>query len=285
MQAANFELGGTLATVRIYKVAEVLNITSQEVVALLKADHGIEVKSASSTIEEVVARSFVERQARQRNIPLPSVAQMFADAPAAKARKGKAAEPPKPAQAPLPPPRLIKVVHRPAPVEPAEGEVPSGEASAGEAPAEAPAAAAPAPAAAETAAPPRPRIVPPRATGIRLEENQGVTPPPAEPIEIETAPAPAVEEAPAAAPAAAAEAAPAEAAERAAPIAAEEAPAAPRPPAEPVPAPRPRRRHRARRRGRRAPARRDLGLAPPPRAGYRPAAPGVPSRRNRLVAS
>jgi hypothetical protein len=59
-----------LATVRIYKVAELLETTSQEVLALLKRDHGIELKSASSTIEEVVARSFVERMARQRNIAL-----------------------------------------------------------------------------------------------------------------------------------------------------------------------------------------------------------------------
>ena len=44
----------SLATVRIYKVAELLGTTSQEVTALLKRDHGIEVKSASSTIEEVV---------------------------------------------------------------------------------------------------------------------------------------------------------------------------------------------------------------------------------------
>src|SRR3954462_13396032 len=55
-----------MATVRIYKVAELLNTTSQEVIALLKRDHGIEVKSASSTIEEVVAREFVGRLARQR---------------------------------------------------------------------------------------------------------------------------------------------------------------------------------------------------------------------------
>ena len=39
--------------------------------ALLKKDHGIEVKSASSTIEEVVAREFVAKQARQRNIKVP----------------------------------------------------------------------------------------------------------------------------------------------------------------------------------------------------------------------
>ena len=57
-----------MATVRIYKVAELLGTTSQEVTALLKRDHGIEVKSASSTIEEVVARQFVERLAKQRNI-------------------------------------------------------------------------------------------------------------------------------------------------------------------------------------------------------------------------
>jgi len=91
-----------MATVRIYRVAELLNTSSQEVIALLKRDHGIEVKSASSTIEEVVARQFVERLARQRNITVPSNAS-FADTPApVKGRKpgpGKA-EPPK-AAAPI----------------------------------------------------------------------------------------------------------------------------------------------------------------------------------------
>ena len=72
--------GRDLATVRIYKVAELLDTTSQEVTALLKRDHGIEVKSASSTIEEVVARQFVERLARQRNISLPS-GDIFAETP------------------------------------------------------------------------------------------------------------------------------------------------------------------------------------------------------------
>jgi len=38
-----------LATVRIYKVAELLGTTSQEVVELLNKQHGIVVKSASST--------------------------------------------------------------------------------------------------------------------------------------------------------------------------------------------------------------------------------------------
>jgi translation initiation factor IF-2 len=119
-----------LATVRIFKIAELLGTTSQEVTALLKRDHGIEVKSASSTVEEVVARQFVERVARQRNISLPS-SNMFADTPAAKGKKGtpskKVAEPAKPAAPALPPPRLVKTVKpvaapiaEPEPVEPLE---------------------------------------------------------------------------------------------------------------------------------------------------------------------
>src|SRR5687768_15104082 len=105
-----------MATVRIYKVAELLNTSSQEVIALLKRDHGIEVKSASSTIEEVVARQFVERLARQRNISVPSNAS-FADAPAAvRGRKpGKSPEPDRPAAPSLPPPRLVKSAKPPAP--------------------------------------------------------------------------------------------------------------------------------------------------------------------------
>jgi translation initiation factor IF-2 len=106
-----------MATVRIYRVAELLNTTSQEVIALLKRDHGIEVKSASSTIEEVVAREFVGRLARQRNLSVPSNAS-FADAPApVKGKKpgGKAPEPPKPAAPALPPPRLVKTAKPAAP--------------------------------------------------------------------------------------------------------------------------------------------------------------------------
>ena len=75
-----------MSTVRIYKVAELLNTTSQEVGALLRRE-GIEVKGASSTIEEVVARQFVERLARQRNITLPT-GDIFADTPAQKAAHG-----------------------------------------------------------------------------------------------------------------------------------------------------------------------------------------------------
>ena len=101
-----------MATVRIFKVAELLGTTSQEVTELLKRDHGIEVKSASSTIEEVVARQFVERLAKQRNVTLPA-AHMFAETPIVKGKKGsapakKAAEPAKPVAPALPPPRLVK---------------------------------------------------------------------------------------------------------------------------------------------------------------------------------
>ena len=82
--------------------------------ALLKRDHGIEVKSASSTIEEVVGRQFVDRLARQRGITLPS-GDLFAEGAAARpapkkptlAKKG-APEPAKPAAPTLGPPRLVK---------------------------------------------------------------------------------------------------------------------------------------------------------------------------------
>jgi translation initiation factor IF-2 len=110
-----------LSTVRIYKVAELLDTTSQEVLALLKRDHGIELKSASSTIEEVVARSFVERVARQRGISLPG-GDMFAEHAAAskgakKTAAAKKAEPPKPTAPVLGPPRLVKTVRPAAPAE------------------------------------------------------------------------------------------------------------------------------------------------------------------------
>jgi translation initiation factor IF-2 len=104
-----------------------LDTTSQEVMALLKRDHGIEVKSASSTIEEVVARQFVERLAKQRGITLPPVAQMFAEsAVPAKGKKppAKAPEPPpKPAAPTLGPPRLVKTI-TPRPVPPPDAAAP-----------------------------------------------------------------------------------------------------------------------------------------------------------------
>jgi translation initiation factor IF-2 len=120
-----------LSTVRIYKVAELLNTTSQEVMALLKRDHGIEVRSASSTIEEVVARQFVDRLARQRNIQLPPQAGMFAETPVVTKGGKKAGRAPEPPPKPAPtlgPPRLVKTIVRPAPTEapaaePAEASV------------------------------------------------------------------------------------------------------------------------------------------------------------------
>ena len=75
--------GAALATVRIYKVAELLGLSSQEAMDLLKKETGIGVKSASSSIEEIVARQFVERHARKRQIALPH-GPLFADTPAAK---------------------------------------------------------------------------------------------------------------------------------------------------------------------------------------------------------
>jgi translation initiation factor IF-2 len=98
-----------LATVRIYKIAELLGLQSQEAMTLLKQETGIEVKSASSSVEEIVARQFVEKQARKRNIKLPPGNALFADAPAAKKAAGKAPEPAKPS-APVLRPRLIKTI-------------------------------------------------------------------------------------------------------------------------------------------------------------------------------
>src|SRR5690349_3469852 len=96
--------------------------------ALLKQDTGIEVKSASSSFEEIVARQFVERHARRRQITLPPAATMFNET-AAPARKpggktpAKAPEPPKPA-APALRPRLIKTVKPAATTEDAPAEAP-----------------------------------------------------------------------------------------------------------------------------------------------------------------
>src|SRR6058998_1111057 len=114
-RATSRHRGYRLATVRIYKVAELLGTTSQEVTALLKRDHGIDVKSASSTIEEVVGRQFVDRLARQRGITLPG-GDLFAEGASARPPVRKTAsparkagpEPAKPAAPTLGPPRLNK---------------------------------------------------------------------------------------------------------------------------------------------------------------------------------
>ena len=85
-------------------------------VALLKRDHGIDVKSASSTIEEVVARQFVERVASERGLSVPSAT--FTSKPKVKRRKtakssAQKVDPKKPAAKPLPPPRLVKAKLKP----------------------------------------------------------------------------------------------------------------------------------------------------------------------------
>ena len=101
-----------MSTIRIYKVSEVLGIPSQEVIQLLRKQHGIEVKSASSTIEEIVARQFAKRIARERNLDLPD-GRLFQKASTSRRTNKKtkaqpgATEPPKPR---LGPPRLVKVV-------------------------------------------------------------------------------------------------------------------------------------------------------------------------------
>ena len=195
-----------MSTVRVYKVAELLDIPSNEVLALLKKNHGIELKSASSTLEEIVARQFVERLAKQKNITLPK-GDMFSEqaakqvktaskAKAAPGKKGAAApapEPPKPAAPTLGPPRLIKKAKpepKPedavaAPVEapaPPPVEAPAYEASAPVA--EAPSAdTAPAEAAESTegAREKSGRFVPP---SIRLRvEEPGKAPPSAPPLQ------------------------------------------------------------------------------------------------------
>jgi translation initiation factor IF-2 len=148
-----------MSTVRIYKVAELLNTTSQEVLDLLRKNHGIELKSASSTLEEIVARQFVERHAKQRGIELPK-GDIFSDQAVksakakstAQARKpGAPAEPPKPAVPTLGPPRLVK---KPTLVKPAAEPGLAPAASVTEVSAEAPHVEAPTPPAAPVSSAP-----------------------------------------------------------------------------------------------------------------------------------
>jgi translation initiation factor IF-2 len=201
-----------LATVRIYKVAELLNLSSQDVMTLLKKEHGIEVKSASSTIEEVVAREFVTKQARQRGLKVPSNAS-YADTPGAarpafKKPGGKTAEPPKAAAPVMPAPRLVKTAKPAAP--PAEFEALASSAPAAE-PLAYEAAAAPT---AEVVAPPPPPVAaptpePPAAATAAAAPVAEPAPaaPVVAPTPVEPAPsevAPRAVEAPVAAPAAAA---------------------------------------------------------------------------------
>jgi translation initiation factor IF-2 len=196
-----------MATVRIYKVAELLNTSSQEVLDLLKKNHGIELKSASSTLEEIVARQFVERLAKQRGIELPK-GDMFSDQ-AVKAAKSKAAasrkgggpaEPAKPAAPALGPPRLVK---RPVLVKPPLEPAADAEASEADEPAAVEAASAPAPHVHEEVHP-APQAAPVVEHPPIAEASEAPQPAATEGTEPAAAEAPAAPEAPAEAPAAAA---------------------------------------------------------------------------------
>jgi len=199
-----------LATVRIYKIAELLGLTSQEAIALLRDDTGIDVKSASSSVEEIVARQFVERHAKKRRIALPS-GPLFdgSGAKSARGRSAKAAKPaPPPKAAPKLRPRLIK--HPKVEPEPAEA-APEVETSDVQAPvlvegaAEAPphAEAPPAPAEVEGQEPPAPAAEPaePTAQAETSEETPaGVAEPPSQADEVAAQPAAPAEPRPAAPP-------------------------------------------------------------------------------------
>ncbi len=231
-----------MSTVRIYKVAELLNTSSQEVMALLKKRAGIEAKSASSTIEEVVAREFVQKIARERNITLPRVSEMFSESAAHHAhapgkgapRKGaaaKAPEPAKPTAPPLPPPRLVKGVKPPVAAPAPEPEPPAPIA-------EPPAPVAAHPVAAAPVAPPepvaRPKPAPEapaaaRALEPKPETTAATATEPSAPAEAPVAPAPA------AAATRAAEAIPSKTAAAATPATAPSRPAIPAPTGRVVP--------------------------------------------------
>ena len=112
-----------MATVRIYKVAELLNTTSQEVTALLKRDHGHrreervehDRRSRRASVRRVVSR-------RSAAFTLPG-GDIFAETPVVEGQEGrpaakKAAEPVKPAAPSLPPPRLVKTAKPAASVAP-----------------------------------------------------------------------------------------------------------------------------------------------------------------------
>ena len=145
-----------MGTIRIYKIAEVLGIPSQEVVQLLRTQHGIEAKSASSTVEEIVARQFAERVARKRNLVLPA-GSLFSQRTVTRrggGRGGPVPEAAAPAAPKLGPPRLVKSAKAArAAAEAAAAEAATAEAATAEA---AEPAAAPAASPAEATQPPPP---------------------------------------------------------------------------------------------------------------------------------
>ena len=102
--------------IRLFQIARELGIETQQVVELLR-ELGIEAKSASSTVEEIVATQFCRRVARERNLVLRE-GPLFQQKPSPKGKRGAKGKP-EPAPAPRPAlgkPRLIKVP-KPKPVE------------------------------------------------------------------------------------------------------------------------------------------------------------------------
>ena len=177
--------------IRLFLIARELGIETQEVVELLR-ELGIEAKSASSTVEEIVATQFCKRIARERNIALPD-GPLFQQKPATKGRKGaKGKAEPAPAPRPaLGKPRLVKVP-KPKPV---EEETPAEDVAAAQ-PSEA---ASTAPAEAEAPPAVAPKKTPPKkhfAAGgrLRLQVETDAEPTPVRPEKIvpaATAPEPA----------------------------------------------------------------------------------------------
>lgn len=102
--------------IRLFLIARELGIETQEVVELLR-QLGIDAKSASSTVEEIVATQLCRRIARERNIALPD-GPLFQQKPSAKGKRGAKGRPePAPAARPvLGKPRLVKAP-KPRPVE------------------------------------------------------------------------------------------------------------------------------------------------------------------------
>ena len=178
-----------MGTIRIYKIAEVLGIPSQEVVQLLRSQHGIEAKSASSTVEEIVARQFAERLARKRNVTLPA-GSLFAQRPATRrgARGAAAPEAVAPAAPKLGPPRLVKSAK--AAKAAAEVEVETSDAEATAVTPVAPAAEAPTATPSSATAPPSP------AAQSAAEPTPSPAPPAAAPRPLPSAPRLRVEGAP-----------------------------------------------------------------------------------------
>ena len=173
-----------MAKIRLFLIARELGIETQEVVDLLQTRHGIDAKSASSTVEEIVAKQFTERVAKERNLALLE-GTLFTHRPTGargrKGARGKGLPSPAPALRPtLGKPRLVKVP-KPKPVETpaAATEEATPDAAVGIPVPETPAADIPAPA--PVAEAPAPTPAPKRVAGPRLkiEADDDAAPPPA----------------------------------------------------------------------------------------------------------